>query len=290
MRTKVVALITLALVALTAFTASASTPAPVRTSDNHEVAASKDGGWLAWSTDKGVTYVRHEGVRRRVRAKNGSRVGSIKLDGPFAGSLWYVRHYYGESNIARYDLQTHRSYPAPPGVNTHFPEFGVSASGDHLLFARESLRDLSRKIVLYRLSTRTKRVIAADRGDSYVRPGQVNGNFAVYARCVHLCSIFRYRISTHSTRRITGAIGSQALTFPAVLPDGTVYFVRGNNECGGGVKLKRWRHGKVSTILAFRDSVDVGRLEARMVNGAPMVLFIRIRYGCHQQDIYRIAG
>ena len=218
-------------------TASASAapahPVPVVVSSESTRYASMDGGWVAWTTfPRGVTFVRNAAYRRwRVTPQKGSNVGSIKLDPPFAGSVWYVRHLYGRANIAWYDLQTHRSHRAPANVNSrNYAEIDVSASGDYLAFTRDTTGGFSGKIVLYRFSTKKKRVVAEDGKETSVRLGQLNGDYIAFARCARLCAIYRYRISTDSTRRMTNRVGSRALTDPAVLPDGTVYFIRGGTS------------------------------------------------------------
>jgi hypothetical protein len=249
-----------------------------------------EGRWLAWTNGNDATFARRSGSGRwRVGGDSDTRVGSVVLNGPSAG-LWYVHHVFGDANIRRFDLRTHRSESAPPGINTRTPEISVRASGDYLMFVRDTHAIFSGTLVLYRFSTGVKRVVAEERNGSFVRPGQVNGNFVVYARCARLCRILRYRISSRTTRRITDAIGSWALTGPAVLPNGTVYFVKGGNKCGGGVKLKRWRRGKVGTVYTFPDWADVGRLEARIVHGRPVILFARSSGPhCDKVGIYKIA-
>lgn len=288
-------------VSLTLSTTVAGASIRVHDTRVNEQWASMDGDWLAWTTDRGVSWVRHKGSEPRRLPDRYTAVGSIKLDRPFAGSLWFARSPAGTpnpccpSNIRRYDLRTHQVVHAPPGVNTHFSEFNVTASGDYLLFGRShfSSEFTGEDVILYRLSTGNARKIASMRGDTRVRPGQVNGDFAVYARCKNLCGVFRYRISTRTTRKITERIGSLRQLWPAVLPDGTVYFVKGNNEPGGGVKLNRFRNNHVTTIKTFPDRVDIGRLEARMVGGTPMVLFTRIVFkpsGFADSGIYRVKG
>jgi hypothetical protein len=119
----------------------------------------------------------------------------------------------------------------------------------------------------------------------------VNGDYVAFARCRGLCAIYRYRISTRTTRQITNRIGSLRLTSPAVLSDGTVYYVKGDNDCGGGVKLQRFRNGHVTTVRTFPDWIDVGHLEARILDGRPVVIFTRELCKWHAPlGIYRING
>ena len=201
MRSRLMVLTLIAGVISTAAPDLAAASVEIRDSANDEAVASMDDGWLAWTTVRGVSWVRHTGARaRKIMASRHTVVGSIKLDRPFEGSLWFDwwKNTDGGSkaNIRRYNLVSHKVFPAPEGVNTGGREYGVTASGDFLLFGRYTRRLTARRVILYRLSTGIGRKIASthDFFRVAVVPGQVNGDFAVFARCRQRCSIFRYQI------------------------------------------------------------------------------------------------
>ena len=161
-------------------------------------------------------------------------LGSVDLDGSLADSVWFIRHPYGNGKVARYNLRRQAISVAPKEVNARGPVTEMSASGDHLAFRTYLPIDGRGKLYVYDLRTGALRTITV-YDERFIQGGQVNGDYVVFARCRGLCAIYRYRISTRTTRQITNRIGSLRLTSPAVLSDGTVYYVKGYNDCGGGV-------------------------------------------------------
>jgi hypothetical protein len=140
------------------------------TQDRDEHIGSWNDGWLAWTAQTGVTWVHRPGAGTWRIGKEDTAIGSVTLDGPYADSVWFVRHYFGEANIARYDLRTHAIAEAPDGVNTDVPEYRLSASGDHLVFRRGEPN--AGKMLLFKLSSGAHRAIAVDTIQRFIAQGR----------------------------------------------------------------------------------------------------------------------
>jgi hypothetical protein len=122
-------------------------------------------------------------------------------------------------------------------------------SGQWLLFGRIA-RDGSRDIILYDLSTRDATKLDEVGGrDTFLAPGQVNGDYAVWYRCTRgtKCNVVLYSISDGVETKIPNPGGFQYA--PSVSSDGTVTFARSASGCGHRVRLIRDPLNGPSSVL-----------------------------------------
>ena len=208
----------------------------------------------------------------------------------------YTEH---ESNIRYYDLVTHVRTAFPAAVNTGRWEWDPSVSGDWLLFARRnfSVRPESDRILLYNMVSEELRVLAEATGnpDIDLRVGQVNGDYAVWDRCVpshHVCGIVRYQISTGQrlfVPRPTGRVNYAA----SVSSAGDVFFARSSWTCGSYVNLRRWTPGVAEVqLVALRKGQEVSN--STFVYDAPGggMRFMYARTPCTnvEFDLYEVVS
>jgi hypothetical protein len=133
-------------------------------------------------------------------------------------------------------------------------------SGQWMLFGREGLKTGVRRIVLYNLETRASRTLARTKSRKLrLEPGQVNGKFAVWAKCSpKRCNVVRYNIAARRKLKVPNRAGSQYA--PSVTRAGTVHFVRAASpRCGSKVRLMRFTPGRGSTRVArLSGRVNIG--------------------------------
>ena len=84
-----------------------------------------------------------------------------------------------------------------------------------------------------------------------VSAGQLNGNFAVWAKCnpYPRCQIFRYDLASASTTPIPVTAGKVVYS-PSVNEYGTVYYGQSNRGCGKSVQLVRQPVGGGPEVIA----------------------------------------
>jgi Fe-S cluster biogenesis protein NfuA len=155
------------------------------------------------------------------------------------GNLVYQEFRRGRSDIRLFDLNARDRSAPPSDVNTKHWEYWPSMSGDRLLFGR-LYGNGSRSIFLFDLSTGNSTKLARTTGrDSFLAPGQVNGDYVVWYRCFpnETCEVTRYHIPDGASDVIADTSPRQRS--PSVAPDGTVYYVRSGVECGNRVRLIR---------------------------------------------------
>jgi len=140
-------------------------------------------------------------------------------------------------------------------VNTRLWEWWGSISGRWLLFGRWGLQRYD--VVLSDLGTGRERILDSVRGHApYAEPGQVDGRYAVWARCPdNLCSIYRYDIRTGLRIRISSPYG-EVVYAPSVAANGDVYYGQGPGPCGSQVRFMRFRNGKETVVLRLRTGYD----------------------------------
>ena len=125
-----------------------------------------------------------------------------------------------------FDLGSKDRTSPPRGVNTRRWEYWPTISGQWLLFGRRA-GDESREIILYDLSTRDATKLDEVGGrDTFLAPGQVNGDYAVWYRCTRgtKCNVILYNISDGVETKIPNPGAFQYA--PSVSSDGTVTFAR----------------------------------------------------------------
>ncbi len=254
-----------------------------------------DGLSTGWSDAKGAaTFAAADGARVRF-AKSGQTYLSQGLDGGRAvlQHLRFANRQLG-SDLELWQLSPKRQIGLPSGVNTRSWEWGGALSGDWLLFQRGEFDARSKSVRLVNLKTRAKRTLISAKGRTTgLEPGDLNGDFATYTRCTKRCRTYRYQLSTRKTVSLRPASGASDYA-PAVLADGTLYFVRSRSGCGKGVQIMRLDPGtatpvKVSTVSTGH---DVQKLDATLYGGTRIVAYER--YSCNfritRRDVVRVVG
>jgi Divergent InlB B-repeat domain/WD40-like Beta Propeller Repeat len=177
---------------------------------------------------------------RRTNGANGSIDGDVLVYQQFAGR---------DSDLKLFDLADRTRSSPPRGVNTRHWEYWPSMSGDRLLFGRLDPKG-HRRIILFDVSSGRQKTLATVQGpDTFLAPGQVSGDYAVWSKCPSKgrCSVFLYRISDGTRQMIPNQGGRDHA--PSVTPDGTVYFARSGRSCGSSTRLVRYLPGGPATTL-----------------------------------------
>ena len=220
--------------------------------------------------------------------------GTNGANGDIDGDLLVYQQFRGKrSDIRFFDLAGQQRSSPPRGVNTGQWEYWPSLSGDHLLFGRLSNGGV-RRIVLFDLATRTSNVLDRLSGrDSFLAPGQINGDYAAWYRCVadRRCDVIRYHIPDEAQERIENPGRNQRA--PAIGPDGTIYFARARGDCGSGVRLISLPLGGPETELwRLPSGDDIGSTHVYVApNGETFVYYDH--YACDQaavSDVWQITA
>jgi hypothetical protein len=210
------------------------------------------------------------GAAFRINAKgtngaNGGIEGDVLLYQQFAGR---------DSDLKFFDLAEQERRAPPEGVNTRQWEYWPSMSGDHLLFGRLG-HEGRRRIILFDVSSGRRTTLASLQGrDTFLAPGQVNGDYAVWSSCPskRRCNVFVYRISDGTRQMIPNPGGRDHA--PSVTPDGTVYFARSGAACGSSVKLVRYLPGGPATVLwRLPGGDDIGTTRVFLEPGGPTTVY-----------------
>jgi len=186
--------------------------------------------------------------------------GTQGANGGIEGDLLVYQQFDGgRSDLRFFDLGSKDRTSPPRGVNTRRWEYWPTISGQWLLFGRRA-GDGSREIILYDLSTRdATRLDEVGGGDTFLAPGQVNGDYAVWYRCTRgtKCNVVLYSISDGVETKIPNPGAFQYA--PSVSPDGTVTFARSASGCGNRVRLIRYPlNGPTSVLWQLPTGGDVG--------------------------------
>jgi hypothetical protein len=290
-RAIVVAVLT---VALTAASAWAATPVKVIDAGNViERDPSAADGWLGWTANTVASPNRYGGYVRptggavtKIRHKGDVVLEEIVVGGPHEGEVLFWTNDTGDGDLKFYDLDTGAITNAPAGVNTAKRESTASASGDYLAFGRHTSRS-TYDIFLYRFSTgRLKKIVP---GWFFVT--QLNGNYLAYMRCVtRTCDAWRYSIAKDRSIKMPEAPEGRANYYPAVLADGSMFWVQGNNDlCGKNTKIvRRSSTGNITTIWNAPDGTEIADLEAKIVGGSPVLMIAERNCATEDLGVYRI--
>jgi hypothetical protein len=282
------------------FTASAdSVPVPVKASPRNEVTAAAGGDYFAWAKSRR----RHPGLYD-VWAQRGTEA-PFKVNAPgtygWAGGIDGTRLVYQEvrnglqSDIRFFDLATRRN-SRPAGVNTKRWELAPTISGDWLLFGRGmNYSSSTQQVILRDLATGEQRVLDRLRNKrAFLAPGQVNGNYAVWTRCVPTdCDVFRYDIAARTKTPMPRT--GQVLSGPSVTASGTTYYGRTTHGgCGAGAELVKTRlDGTTVVLYSFPGGQDLGSTYAVLIPRPPdlettRIYFEQVTCSGSRYDIYSI--
>jgi hypothetical protein len=290
---------------VTAVAVGATTPVAVKATARNEVGPAAGDDWFVWSRSRERQaspydlFAQRPGVKPfRVNPK-----GTQAYAGGIAGTRLLYQLIRGQladrSDLRLYDLATRKSKSLPAGINTTGWECCGTISGDWLLFSRGHTYSSARQLLLLRnLTTGEQRVLdtLANR-KGLVSAGQLNGTFAVWARCdpYPRCQIFRYDISTGSATALPVAAGKIPYA-PAVNQYGTAYYIQSGKGCGKSVQLmKQGLVGPPEPLASLPQGRDVDVAYAHAVSKPPgeivttRIYFDRVICGKRPKwDIYRI--
>lgn len=258
-------------------------------------AASAD--WIAWTANsvahpkKPNAFVQRAG-HAKIRLNPGSTYGET---GGFDGntSVWTQWSDTSAGDIWRFNVTTGVRTKFGPAVNTRYGEYYPTLSGPWVLFTRYNWDDNLYRVILVNRNTSETRVLALGAPDHAVYAGQVNGNWATYARGGNSSgNVFRYDISTGVTFKLpNSAVFAYS---PAVAADGTIFYIRSGDGCGVNVDLLRYPvAGPVEKVRDLPNAIDGWHLYVDdRADGSREVHFARVnctRNTARALDTYKFA-
>ena len=268
-------------------------PLPVKTDPALlEQSPAVSGGYLAWGQSSRTTL--HFDLI--VQAGNGQpfRVnprGPQARPGGISGRTLAYQEWRGRhSDVRLFNLASRKRVHLPRGANTPNWESRPSLSGRWLLFNRQSLRTKLEVVLLHNLRTGRQIVLDRARPPEHVFAQQLAGKYAVWTHCRFRCFVVRYDRANGTRIHLSSSGIPEDSDFAAsVLPNGTIYFVRGTMFCDPAVEQR---------VLLLRYSSATGTERIADLEGTPAALFATTEGGtpvvyfdrgpCRGEDIYRI--
>jgi len=297
-----------AAVVVTGFAATAvaaSAPVAVKSSLRNEVGPAAGEGWFAWSksrekrTSPFDLYAQQTGRPAfKVNPKN-TQAYAGGIDGTLLVYQLIRGNLADRSDLRLFDLTTKHQRPVPAGINTPHWECCGTMSAGWLLFSRGQAYSRDRQLVILRnLTTGEQRVLDTIRNkNGLVSAGQLNGNFAVWARCNPYphCQVVRYDVPTASATALPVAAGKIPYS-PSVNEYGTVYYAQSNKGCGKSVQLmKQPIEGGPQVVASLPQRRDVDVTYAHHVITSPTegvrttrLYYDIVRCRTHRWDIYSV--
>lgn len=283
----------------------AAAPVPVKTGPKNEVGPAAGDDWFAWSqsrqrdTSPFDLYAQHTGDPafkvnpRNTQAYAGGIDGTTLVYQLIRGPL------ASRSDLRLYDLTARHGLPVPSGINTSKWECCGTMSGGWLLFSRGEVYSRNTQLVLLRnLTTGEQRVLDTLKNrNGLLSAGQLNGTFAVWARCdpYPRCKVFRYDLSTATATALPVPAGKVAYS-PSVDERGTVYYGLSNKGCGKTVQLVRQPvvgGSEVLTSVPQGQDLDVSYAHTLPAKPPGDIVTTRVYYDVvrcksHRWDIYSV--
>ena len=254
-------------------------------------------GFIAWQQNSRAHPDHYDVFARPIDGGQAFKVNAGRTNGANGSiegdTLLYQQFRGHDSDLKLFDLATTTRSPLPPGVNSAQWEYWPSISGDHLLFGRLSPRGL-RRIILFDTASGDATTLARIRGrGTFLAPGQVNGDYAVWSRCGSRtrCSVVRYRISDGDESVIPNQ--GKRDHAPSVTSDGIVYFARSGGACGTGTKIVRFIPGEntTTTLWQLPNGDDVGTTRVSVDPGGSTTL-VYDHFACGsavESDVWEIV-
>jgi virginiamycin B lyase len=184
------------------------------------------------------------------------------------------------SDLLLYDVTTRRQVRLPKAVNTKGWDFAGagSLSGHRLVVVHGGDSDKTQTLVMVDLR-KGRSTTVAKRSKKALPP--IEGSSMAGSWVEWLTSGNRWAVHRYDTRhhKATATKPPSGLSDYAgsILPDGTVYFVRGGTACGDRIRLMRWRPGKqpeqVAAAPAGYDVEDLNAVQIGATTWAYMALF-----------------
>jgi hypothetical protein len=289
-----------------AIATSATAPVPVKATARSESTPAAEGDWFVWARSRERqpspvdVYAQREGGKPFKVNRKGTQAYAGGIEGTTLVYQVIRGRLASHSDLRLFDLATRRHLPIPRGIDTNGWECCATISGDWLLFSRGHSYSSDRQLVLLRnLRTGEQRVLDTLRNrKGLVTAGQLNGTFAVWARCnpYPRCQVFRYDIATGSATALPVPAGKIPYA-PAVNEYGTAYYMQSDRGCGKSVQLMKQRlTGPPELLGSLPQGRDVEVAYARVITRKQPrdLVTTRIYYDLFlcakrsQRDIYRV--
>jgi hypothetical protein len=304
-RKRIVLFTALAGLAIAIAAAAASAPAPVKIGPRNEVGPAASDDWFAWSksrekqTSPFDLYAQQTGHKAfKVNPKN-TQAYAGGIDGTMLVYQLIRGALADRSDLRLYDLAARHLRPMPAGINTPKWECCATMSGGWILFSRGQAYSRDRQLVLLRnLTTGEQRVLDQLKNrNGLVSAGQLNGTFAVWAKCnpYPRCQLYRYDLATASTTPLPAPAGKVVYS-PSVNETGTVYYGQSNPGCGKSVRLmKQPVAGAAELIGALPQGRDLDVSYAHRLPVKPpgdlvttRIYYDSVRCRSHSWNIYSV--
>jgi hypothetical protein len=293
------------IAAIVAVSAGAATgPSPVKSGPKSEVGPAASDDWFVWSQSRRRQvspfdlYAKPVGGRTFRVNPRGTQAYAGGIDG---NSLLYqlIRGQLADrSDLRLYDLAARRTRSLPAGINTSSWECCGTISGDWILFSRGHTFSGDRQlVVLKNLVTGEVRVLDTLRDkNSLLSAGQLNGTFAVWARCKPYpsCQVLRYDLSTGTATQLPVPAGRVPYS-PSVSETGTAYYFVSKPGCGHSVQVvKQPVTGVAEMLFSLAGGRDSDVSFAHTLRPKPpgevtttRIYFDVVHCKTHKWDIYR---
>lgn len=287
----------LVLIGASSAAPTATTPIPVKASVRNEGTPAAGSGFFTWAKSR-RGHPKVYDVWGQQEGQPPFKINALGTSGFGGGidgtTLVYQQIKKHNSDLRFFDLVNRRRTNMRPGINTSRWEWGPSMSGDWLLFGRDVYQG-PEQMILHNLTTGEQRVLDTQRGErGYLLSGQVNGNFAVWSKClVNACDVFRYDITART--RTAMERNGRLLYSPSVAPSGVTYYVRGETTCGGAELVRTMLDGATFVLAESGSARDIGSTYAVVLPGRPpnevpgvRIYFENRKCAGNRYDIYSI--
>jgi hypothetical protein len=270
---------------------------PVATPANENARlAAADGFGYGYTLESGLGAAEHCGCRAVWVPSLRYHTNANTLWGAAANGRAVLQRYRGgSSTLVLLDLKRGGgAQPSPPGLNSRLWEWSASITRGFVFFNRGSVNDRKRQVVLYNMRRHTSRVlIQTQNTGTYLKASAIAGRYAVWYTCVQggrVCRVRRTDIVTNTTITIPSG-GANLIDYdPAVLPNGTVYFVRSAlGACGASVRIMRFDGHTTTMTLGLPKGVGANELAATPLGGYDLVYYTRTVCSTSHQTVWRVT-
>jgi hypothetical protein len=203
----------------------------------------------------------------------------------------------GQSDIKMYDVNSRVRSNPPVGINTTEWEFSAGITPDSIVFVRSGHN--SERAMLYDRSsggvpTQLDSIAWNRGGTAYMDRAQINGDFAVWTRCIakFTCRVKVRDLGAGTAKTITTPVGKLHYA-SSVGSDGTVYLARSGHGCGLGTRLRSVSAAGVDSVLVeFSSGVEAWSTSAHSTGTSDDVYYSRYRCsaGALHADLYKVTN
>jgi hypothetical protein len=239
---------------------------PVKTTSANELGGAADGAWLGWSEAPSSSPAAYRALASKQGASPISlgENGKVAFMGGITGTtaVFQQRQTVENTDIYRFALEQEHRTKFGTKVNTANFEFRPSLSEGRLLFGRLVFGTHTETIRVFTLASAKTRVLDTIHSDAThsVAPGQISGKFAVWHRCAPKCNSFLWNRQADTITKLVNGSGKNQW-WPAVAPNGTVYYVREGVQCDSVAKIvKDPRNGPPVVIFTLPNGTTASHL------------------------------